>query len=385
MKGPSITGIALGVAVVLALIWGAIFFVGRDPVRRSDAGTVSAVSATMGTGAPRRPRPQRPLADGGLAPPPMGSAAPAGEGDLVVGTLSPRGYMELPLIAKTKGFFDAEGLRVQIARKKTAGEVVREVAEGKLGLGLSLDLTIAFDAFRAPSIVVVASLAHTRRPMTLYARKDRGITTVSDLKGKRIGVETFVSSHYFLNLFLKRHRMSEADVTVVEMKHQQLLGALTRGDVDGIADGFASMHTPAWNPKNMPGLDVTDLSEADACPVQVCLLASRELVRKDPQAIEKFTRAMVNAVDFMNTLRDDAVGLIAQTLTVDAGRVRELSEGMTFEASLGPSLLSALDDEGRWFQSTGVPRSDGGVPSYASFIYPDALRRVLPAAVTLPP
>ena len=357
--------------VAVPLLVGAFFFI-RSLQVRVDPAAVAAASASARASARAKIHDRLPIA----------SAAPSPDFDVVVGRNGPRGFAELPELARAKGFFEAEGLRVQVADAKTGGDVVRGVIEGRLGLGLSFDYPIAFEAFTRPNFVIVAMLAHEDSPMTLLARKDRGVAAVSDLKGKRLGVVGFPSAHYVLSLFLKRHGMVESDVTVVEGVYGQLSGLLLRGEVDAIVDGLAIVRTPRWRITKAPGVEIVDLSEPSVCPIRLDLIASADLAKKNPGAIEKFTRAMVKAVTFMNEHRDEAQDLIAESLGLEGKRVREASEQIVFEVSLGPSLLASLDDEGRWYQSTHA--ADAGVPGYAGLVYRDALLKVSPGAVTLP-
>lgn len=63
-------------------------------------------------------------------------------------------------------------------------------------------------------------------------RKDTGISKVGDLKGKRVAVTRGTDPHIFLVRALAEAGLSEKDVTVVPLQHQDGRAALERGDVD---------------------------------------------------------------------------------------------------------------------------------------------------------
>jgi sulfonate transport system substrate-binding protein len=69
----------------------------------------------------------------------------------------------------------------------------------------------------------------------LVTRKETGITTVAGLKGKRIAVTRGTDPHIFLVRALAEAGLTEKDVTVVPLQHQDGRAALERGDVDAWA------------------------------------------------------------------------------------------------------------------------------------------------------
>lgn len=375
MSSSSLKRFAPWIAVVVAVGLVALyFFLTRPkPVAPAPVAVPSASAApVVAKAAPQRSAPPLPV-----TPPPTGTV------DLTVATLEPRGFVELPQLAQGKGYFDAEGLRVQIDRLKSGGEVARAVSEGKAAIGLTFDFSIAFGAFGKPGFVVLAEVAHAVQPMTVFARKDRSIARAEDLKGKRVGIQGFPNSRYFLGLYLKRHGLAEADLTVVEMNHDQLQGALTRGEIDALADGIASLRGSGWKLLKTPGADLVDLTEPGVCPIRLGLIARAELVKSKPEALERFTRAIVKATAFLNQSRDEAVDEIARGVAAEGGPVRKLTEALSYEVSLEPSFVASIEAAGRWFQESGRNKA-GTFPDFAHLVYADALRKVQPSVVTVP-
>jgi sulfonate transport system substrate-binding protein len=66
-------------------------------------------------------------------------------------------------------------------------------------------------------------------------RKDTSITKVADLKGKRVAVTRGTDPHIFLVRALAGAGLTEKDLTVVPLQHQDGRAALERGDVDAWA------------------------------------------------------------------------------------------------------------------------------------------------------
>jgi sulfonate transport system substrate-binding protein len=69
----------------------------------------------------------------------------------------------------------------------------------------------------------------------LVTRPETGITKVADLKGKRVAVTRGTDPHIFLVRALGEAGLTEKDVTVIPLQHQDGRAALERGDVDAWA------------------------------------------------------------------------------------------------------------------------------------------------------
>ncbi len=66
----------------------------------------------------------------------------------------------------------------------------------------------------------------------LVTRKDTGIAKIEDLKGKRVAVTRGTDPHIFLVRALASVGLTEKDVTIIPLQHQDGRAALERGDVD---------------------------------------------------------------------------------------------------------------------------------------------------------
>ena len=69
----------------------------------------------------------------------------------------------------------------------------------------------------------------------LVTRKDTGINTVADLRGKRVAVTRGTDPHIFLVRALQKAGLSEKDIQPVLLQHPDGATALIRGDVDAWA------------------------------------------------------------------------------------------------------------------------------------------------------
>jgi len=67
----------------------------------------------------------------------------------------------------------------------------------------------------------------------LVVRNSSGISSIADVKGKKIATPFSSTSHFSLLSALKQNNISENEVTIYDMNAQDIIAAWTRGDIDG--------------------------------------------------------------------------------------------------------------------------------------------------------
>lgn len=104
-----------------------------------------------------------------------------------VGAVS-RNYFNLPLwIAQHAGFFEREGLSVEIVLIEGIDEVTRRLAAGELQLALDVTENVILNAEQGGGLEIVGGNVN-RLPFSFIARPH--IRTWADLRGARIGVSS---------------------------------------------------------------------------------------------------------------------------------------------------------------------------------------------------
>ena len=74
--------------------------------------------------------------------------------------------------------------------------------KGRGDLAMVADIPVMFAVMEGTRISVLASISESFRENAIVARKDRGIQSPGDLRGKKIAVPAGTTSDYFLDVFL---------------------------------------------------------------------------------------------------------------------------------------------------------------------------------------
>ncbi len=148
-------------------------------------------------------------------------------------------FYHLPLtIASQLGYFEAEGLEVNVVDFSGGAQVIQAVAGGSADVGSG-----AFEhaiTMQARGHGLRAFVVEGRAPQTVLAastRTLRGYRTLADLKGRRIGVTALgASTNLVLNYLLTKAGIKPAEVTVVGVGASTgAVAAVRNGQIDAIA------------------------------------------------------------------------------------------------------------------------------------------------------
>ena len=149
--------------------------------------------------------------------------------------------------AKDEGFFRRQGIDAKITVVGDPRLIGDAVIAGEAQFGSVSVGAFAIQRTRgAPTRVVAAGSLHrpTAATSALVAAPGRKITRASDLVGKLIAIDSRNNlAHVALLKWLKQNGLRESDVRLTEILFADMLGPLTRGQVDAavIAEPFLTL------------------------------------------------------------------------------------------------------------------------------------------------
>jgi NitT/TauT family transport system substrate-binding protein len=245
-------------------------------------------------------------------------------------------------IAQEKGFFQEEGLKVEII-KLAPGTAFEAVTAGQVEAGFGLLASLVQPLSNGLPIKITTGL-HTGCDKVLVA-KDSGIKMLTDLKGKRIGVPSMNSSPI---IFAKR-ALAEAGVNVTQngpevefvvFSASELPLALQRGAVDALAmnDPTAAVAIKENGLTALVDSGVTEPYNKQYC----CAAYVRDNIAKDsPEIAAKYTRAMQKASAWIAKNQDEAAKIQVEKKWVPGDPVFNASILKTYNYI--PSAQGAYD------------------------------------------
>ena len=136
------------------------------------------------------------------------------------------------VIAKQRGYFKAEGLNVTFQVGKGGVDVAKQVGAGNAVIGGGIGDTSIIVRPNGVPVKAVAVLGGGAL-MQLVLDKDKGLTTVKDLKGKTVAAQLGAGASYFwLNYVLAQNGLKLSDIQAVDMKAGDAGAAFVAGKID---------------------------------------------------------------------------------------------------------------------------------------------------------
>jgi NitT/TauT family transport system substrate-binding protein len=222
------------------------------------------------------------------------------------------------LYAKDEGFFQAEGLDVDIMLFPNGGAIAAGVAGGSIDLGASNLVNLAAAHEKGIPYVLVApggAYSDTQPTSKLVVASDSPIKTAKDMTGKTIAVNLLnsIDSVAVLN-WIDKNGGDSKSVKLTEMPYPTIGPAVAKGTVDigsddepFLGDAIDTSHL------RVVGLPLEAVTKKF---VEGAFFCTRDYATAHPDVIRKFADAMAKAADWANAHPD----LSAKVLEKYAGR-----------------------------------------------------------------
>lgn len=226
-------------------------------------------------------------------------------------------------VAKDKGFFDEVGLNIEIVDTVAGGATaVQMVSSGDVHGALLSTMAIINARSAGLPVIGVADIqsAFNESPLEeFFVRKDSGIESIEDLKGKKIAINLVKSSfHYTWLMALENAGMKVEDVTFINLSFDQQQAALERGDVDAI--GLMQPYTKSARDSEQLKMlfDATDIfGEKQFCEIFI----NSVWAENNKETAEKFVSGIVKAIEWIEANQQEAKKIISKYTGIDVDKI----------------------------------------------------------------
>jgi ABC-type nitrate/sulfonate/bicarbonate transport system substrate-binding protein len=281
-------------------------------------------------------------------------------------------------IAEEKGYFDEYGLEVEIREFDSGKASFNDMLKGGVDISTVAPTPIMFSSFDRNDFSIFATFVYSDNDVKVIARKDSGISTASDLSGKKVGIVDGSTSQFFLSAFLAQRELKDVDVEQVSFAPGDLPTALRAGEVDAII----VWEPHAYNAGLLLGENAIRLPSSDIYRETFNLMVMNSFRQNNPEVLKRFVKAINKATMFINDNTLQSQMIVAEKLGLNQQDMIALWDDFIFDLSLSQSLIITLEDEARWAIENNLT-SATEIPNYLDYIYFDALEALNPDAVTI--
>lgn len=246
--------------------------------------------------------------------------------------------------ALEKGFYREAGLDVDIRETVQGRESIREVLDGKADFGVgTTDLLLLREAGE-PVVVLAVIFQHS--PLALLVRKDSGIGSLSDLKGRKVMIEPHSAEllAYFLQEGLKSDKY-------IHLPHSRNIDDLANGK----ADAMSVYLTDELFALKSAGVDYLLFSGRSA-GIDFYgdnLFTTASQIEKHPQRVKAFRAASLKGWEYAMQHQQEIIELMharygqrhsLEALRFEAGRMAPLFSGLVSVGYMHPGRWRYIAD-----------------------------------------
>lgn len=286
-------------------------------------------------------------------------------------------FFGLVRLAKEEGFFKECGLDVVYEFYPHGVASLKAIQTGEVDMAIGAEFPFVKQNFQGSRLKTIASIAKVD-VLELIARKDRGISKPSDLKGKRVALIKGSQLEFCLDRFMIRNRLTLKDIEILNL----LPPAIEKSILEGAADAMVFREPMTGRVKAGLGDNWISWWIQDQQKVFWIIACKDAYVSQQPKTIKRFLLAIRKAELFYMNNPQKTIDIIIKRGNLEPERFKRMLPKIEYKLSLEKELLIAMEDEARWHIENGYTDAKE-VPNYLDQIYFDALESVNPDAVNI--
>jgi NitT/TauT family transport system substrate-binding protein len=284
----------------------------------------------------------------------------------------------LAYVADARGFFAAQGLQVKMTEFVSGKLALESMLDGKADVALAGETPEIDHILRGHRLMLVTEVFRSGDFFGIVAPRDRGISSLKDLRGKKLAVPFGTAMHYFAHVALTAAGVPEREVTFVNLDVRVKPNAVRDGTVDAAAVSVPQLQQQAA----LLGARGITFTASGQYTVTATLATTPAYANGQSDTVTRLVRALAEAQSLVESHPQESKDLLSRALLFDRSQLERLWSGFDFRLGLDQVLLTNMEQQATWMIKTGQAKRQV-VPNLLESIDPHALRLVSPASITI--
>jgi len=269
---------------------------------------------------------------------------------------------------------------VEVEYNEVLGGLVafNKVIEGEADFGTSSDSVIAFKSLEKKHFVTHAMFVQSDNDVKLLTHKIDKVTSVLELKGKKLGVTKGSASEYFLSTLLAIEGLSMEDIELYNYKPEDLINGLTNNEVDAIVP---------WEPFAFNAVKLLTDKVTVQDTKNVNTLSFNLISKKaDDLLVEKATcviQGLNIAIAYIASNPEKSKKIVINELNLNPSFIDWVWDDYIFKLGLNQSLIFNIKSQAAWAIDMQMSEYNE-MPNIDDFLDSRAMIQVDPGAVNIP-
>ncbi|MCO5734242.1 aliphatic sulfonate ABC transporter substrate-binding protein [Rhizobium sp. SSA_523] len=242
----------------------------------------------------------------------IGGRALAQSADMTIGYIADFPNASVLAIAQEQKLWEAEGITPSVKVFTNGPIQIQAMGAGSLNFGTIGPGALWLPASGKAKVIGVNDIGFSDRVIA-----QAGINSITDLKGKKVGVPQGTSGDMILRMALTKAGMSIKDIEVVPMDPSTVVAAFTSKQIDAAGIWYPLIDTIKPRVPDMKEL----ASNQDFYPQTSFIntfVARNEIVAEKPDVVKSFLRVMKKAMDYRAANLDRSIEITTHFLNAPA-------------------------------------------------------------------
>ena len=294
----------------------------------------------------------------------FGFSIPAQAGKQVVIGISPSLTATLNIIAKQKGYFTQQGVDADIRLIESGSKAVAMMLNDEIDISESTVFALVSNSFKRGDFKIYSQVSISGNDNMIIARKDKGIRTINDLKGKKVGVLKGAFTQYVLDLMLLNAGVDSNKIHLVLEENDRLFQMISSGELDAVC------FYGGWIDKAKNSLKDNAILFHDEKLVRVTVVhaGKTKTFERNPELYSRILKAYIRAEEYVKKNPDAALKTVADYLKLDIINAQKIWKPKMIHVALEQSLVKDMENLAQWQIDTGLQNSSR-IPNYLDFIH----------------
>jgi len=266
-------------------------------------------------------------------------------------------------VAVEKGFFRENGLDVTLQVNNAGSESIRQLYAGAVDIAHISETPILYSRLqsgyytgeRKGELQIVANMILANSIQKAVARRDAGVETPGDIRGKRVALARETQLEYLLDSFLLEHQISINEIDTLNMHIGDKVEAIKTGEIDAafLWEPFATqvLFDLDDNAVVLP----TNLTYSTLWLISVLDSYSN----KNPEVIKGYLKSLLQAQQYIRENPAWAIELLAEKTSTEFDVMYNVFDQIDYELNLSERMLHLLKEQQRWMLKIGIVDQDG--------------------------
>ncbi|MEI4620366.1 aliphatic sulfonate ABC transporter substrate-binding protein [Bacillus pfraonensis] len=228
------------------------------------------------------------------------------------------------LLAQKKGWFEEEfkkiGVKVKWTEFQSGPPYFEAIASDRLDFGEVGNSPVISAQAANIGFTEIANTSYARKGTGILVQKDSKISSIKELKGKKIAVAKGSSAFNLLYRALEQEGLDAKDVDVIQLQPDEAQPAFESGSVDAWAiwDPFISLHTLKKRAKVIADGETLNISSPEF------VITRTKFAEENPELVVRFLKVYEKARVWQENNLEEAINIYASAKKIDAEIVKEV-------------------------------------------------------------